>query len=407
MITETNKNSWCVNAFHGMSANNNGSSKMCCMITSDYNTMQDLQPIYFVDKISIEQNFNNPASIKIREDLNNGIRNSACKSCWEEENAGRKSKRLRDNEIYLKSLELGGKPFNGLAKFELNLGNNCNIKCRTCAPQISSTWMKEDYELNHSKLSYKEYAERMRVFHQSYDDESVFWEDLKNNLVNIRQFDFYGGEPFLSKKMWEILSICVEKDYAKDIELHYNTNGTTWPEDKISMFKHFKGVNLSFSIDGIEEQFEYMRFPAKWNEVLENMNKAKELSQTLKTLKISWCITLSTLNIYDLPKTINFYYDNFPSFGFYLNLVHGPRHYNISTLPTEIKDKIIQHINNVVPKTQHQAWMYLDGILNFIKNGYHEPASFISLKNVTKKHDQYRGQDFNKVFPEYAKIIGI
>ena len=79
MITETNKNSWCVNAFHGMSANNNGSSKMCCMITSDYNTMQDLQPIYFVDKISIEQNFNNPASIKIREDLNNGIRNSACK----------------------------------------------------------------------------------------------------------------------------------------------------------------------------------------------------------------------------------------------------------------------------------------------------------------------------------------
>jgi hypothetical protein len=32
MINETNKQSWCVNAEHAIGANNDGSTKMCCMI---------------------------------------------------------------------------------------------------------------------------------------------------------------------------------------------------------------------------------------------------------------------------------------------------------------------------------------------------------------------------------------
>jgi len=406
MINETNKHSWCVNAFHGMSANNSGSTKMCCMISSDYNDM-GFQKIFFIDKVSIEENFNNKQALKIRKDLENGIRNSACKHCWQEEDAGRNSKRMRDNHKYVRHLDLGGEPFQGLAKFELNLGNTCNIKCRTCGPSISSTWMKEDYDLNHSKISYKAYAENMKRFHQSYDEDSIFWTDLEKNLSNIRQFDFYGGEPFLSKKMWEILKICVDKGYSKNIEIHYNTNGTTWPEDKIWLFDHFKEINLSFSIDGIEDQFEYMRFPAKWSEVLKNMNKAKELKNRLSTINISWCITLSTLNIYDLPKILDFYYENFSSFGLYLNLVHGPRHYNISILPKDVKTKIIDHLKQSVPKEYNQAWMYLDGIIKFIENGQEEKENMSVLKKTTKIHDDYRQQVFSKTFPEYSNIIGI
>jgi MoaA/NifB/PqqE/SkfB family radical SAM enzyme len=267
--------------------------------------------------------------------------------------------------------------------------------------------MKEDYDLNHSKISYKAYAENMKRFHQSYDEDSIFWTDLEKNLVNVRQFDFYGGEPFLSKKMWEILKICVDKGYSRSIEIHYNTNGTTWPEDKIWLFEHFKEVNLSFSIDGIEEQFEYMRFPAKWDEVLKNMNKAKELKSRLSTIKISWCITISTLNVYDLPRVLDFYHENFSSFGLYLNLVHGPRHYNISILPKDVKTEIINHLKQSVPKDYSQAWMYLNGIIKFIENGQEEKEDIAVLKKITKIHDDYRQQVFSKIFPEYSNIIGI
>jgi sulfatase maturation enzyme AslB (radical SAM superfamily) len=267
--------------------------------------------------------------------------------------------------------------------------------------------MKEDYDLNHSSTSYTKYSENMRRFYQSYEEDSPFWNDLESNLSDIRQFDFYGGEPFLSKKMWHILSICVEKGYAKDIEIHFNTNGTIWPEDKIECFQYFKEVNLSFSIDGIEKQFEYMRFLADWSVVLSNMKTARDFSRKYGNMNISWCITLSTLNIFDLPETLDFYYENFNDFGLYLNLVHGPIHYNISTLPDQIKDKIVEHINKSVSKDYQQAWMYIDGILSFMKNGIYDKNAFKKLKELTLKHDHYRKQSYSEIFPQACKVLGL
>jgi hypothetical protein len=148
MINESNKHSWCVNAYHGMSANNNGTTKICCMI----NNKEEMA----LGTNTIKENFNKPKFIEVRSALENGERHKDCSWCWEEEDAGRKSKRLRDNEKYIGHLDQGGKPFDGLAKFELNLGNTCNIKCRTFSPWNSSQWIKEKYEITSSSLIKKE-----------------------------------------------------------------------------------------------------------------------------------------------------------------------------------------------------------------------------------------------------------
>lgn len=403
MINETNKDTWCVNAFHGMAANNDGSTKMCCMIKDSYSIMGNEE--ISLSKKLITENFNNPVAIKIRNNLDKGIKDSACDHCWVEESNGRKSKRMRDNERYLYEIEWTNlKPFHGLAKFELNLGNTCNIKCRTCHPVISSQWMKEDYDLNSSKYqTYQEYSIRMKKYHQSYDDDSGFWEDLKNNLPDIRQFDFYGGEPFLSKKMWEILKICVDKGYAKNIELHYNTNGTTWPKE-IEVWKDFKSINLSFSIDGIGSRFEFMRFPASWETVKDNMQRALEFKKEYNKLHLSWCITLSSLNIYYLPEILDEYQRSFTDFGVYLNLVHGPMHFNISTLPNGIKDEVVTQLEGI-DKKHHQAWAQLPGIISFIKNGTPKLDQWKKFQESVKIHDEYRNQNFYDTFPEYAEII--
>lgn len=406
MITDKNKHSWCVNAFHAMSANNDGSTKMCCMIKSEYNTMSFFPKKLFIGIKSIQENFNNSAAEKIRKNLLEGTRDSACTLCWQEEDAGRKSKRQRDNERYFHEIQWQDrKPYVGLAKFELNLGNNCNIKCRTCHPSISSTWMKEAYDLDHKdSLSYKEYADGMKKYHKQYDEDSPFWDDLAANLETIKQFDFYGGEPFLSKKMWEILRICVDKGYAKDIELHYNTNGTNWPKVIDDLWPHFKSINLSFSIDGVGETFEYMRFPAVWNEVKSNMEKAREYKKTYNNMHISWCITLSTINIFTLPETVDEYYKNYSDFGVYLNLVHGPIHFNISKLPDTLKDSVIEKLKSI-PEEYYSIHQQLPGIIGFIQNGKYDESVWNEFLETIKKHDTYRNQNFFETFNEYAAYI--
>lgn len=403
MINEKNKHSWCVNADHALSANNNGTTKICCMIKN--------KEVMAVGTNTIEENFNKLEFLQIREDLQNGIRHADCTWCWQEEDSGRKSKRLRDNEKYIGHIKEGGEPFTGLAKFELNLGNTCNLRCRTCAPHSSSQWVKEYfdiYETKRYKGDYKKYTTEMKKYHQSYDDESPFWQDLIDNMSTIKQLDFYGGEPFMSNKMWQTLQMAVDRGYAKDIELHYATNGTHWPKDKVEIFKHFKHLNLNFSIDGIGPQFEYLRDLALWKEAQENMEYAREFKKTHHNMQLSWCVTLSTMSIYNLPNLLDEFYNVYANdFGIYLNLVHGPIHFNISKLPPEVRDIIITRLEQT-PKNYEQVWWhYLPGIINFIKNGTYDETVWEAFKTAIKTHDDYRGQSFANTFPDYAKIIGL
>lgn len=404
MTNNKNLNTWCVNADHAMSGNNTGTTKICCMYRNER-----LRHSLGVESIAV--NFDQENFKKAREDLANGIRHSHCSWCFEEEDAGRKSKRLRDNEKYFDWLNKGNKPFEGLAKLELNLGNTCNLKCRTCAPHSSSTWMQEYYDIYENKRysTFKLYSEEMKKYHQYYDDDSPFWDDLEKNLSTIKQFDFYGGEPFMSKKMWRILEVAVEKEYAKDMEVHYATNGTQWPKDKIEIFKHFRHIHISFSIDGIGDSFEYMRYPAKWDEVKQNMLNAVEFNQKTNNLYLGWCITLSTINISILPEILREHKQNFSQFGPYLNLVHGPIWYNLNQTPEEVKPYIIEKLQSIDSSIADQ-WMldyHIPGIINYIKNGNPDPANWAKFLELTEVHDQYRKQSFKDVFFEYAKVLGL
>lgn len=407
MMNENNKDTWCVNAFHAMSGNNTGTTKICCMCRDiKYHITE-----HYLSKESIEKNFNQPHFLSVREALANGIRHENCELCWKEEDAGRKSKRLRENATYMRHLRNGGEPYEGLAKFELNLGNTCNLKCRTCDTHSSSQWIRDRFDTNpeisnHFK-TFKIYADDMKKYHMTYDDESPFWEDLENNLRTIRQFDFYGGEPFMSKKMWRILELCIEKGYAKNIDLHYATNGTQWPAEKIAMFEHFNKVHLTFSIDGVGKQFEYMRHPAKWDEVNENMQKAMALNYKPMAGTTSWGMTLSTLNIYNLPELVEEYHKNYShKFRHFLNLVHGPIHFNISKLPESAKTALLEKLNTI-PREYASTWEHLEGVIGFIKSGSFDPDAWNAFLREVRIHDEYRGEKFSEVFPEWAKILGL
>jgi len=403
MINENNKNSWCVNALHGMSGNNDGTTKLCCMYESPDAASSHNQQVLGFDHI--DEHFNKIEFVKVRQDLSNGIRHKNCNWCWQEEDAGRKSKRMRDNDKYQKYL-VKNEPYIGLAYVELNLGNNCNLACRTCGPQISSGWMKEDHETNNKHIAYKVYAANLKRYHQSYSEESSFWEELKHKLPNIKQFDFYGGEPFMSKKMWDLLKTAQEMGVSKDIELHYNTNGTHFPLSAMQAWKDFKSINISFSIDGIADQFEYMRYPAKWSEVESNMDKFLKLGKEFGNINFSWCITLSTSNIYYVPEILDYYYNKYAnqSVGMYLNLVHGPKHHNISILPLHIKKEIETKLLSV-PKDRVAAWQHIPGVIGFMNNGEHNKHEFKNFLKTTKDSDIYRSQSFSDTFAEYWRIF--
>lgn len=397
-MINNNLKTWCYNAFHSLSASNAGTVRPCCMYTGHL----DIPPL---GQSTIQENFTNRTLIKIRQELESGIRSTGCSKCWQEEDGGRKSKRIRDNKTYVKRLQSGKVSGKGLEYLELNLGNHCNIKCRTCAPYASSQWLKEDYEVNWmEKISFNEYSKQFQQYSSSFADESPFWTDLKNNLPTVKRLDFYGGEPFLSKKMWNVLEYATAKGFAGQIELHYATNGTIFKDNFKDIFRNFKAVNILFSIDGINNSFEYMRYMAKWSEVYENMNKMESLRLELPNINLSWCITLSTLNIFLLPEILTEHQKSFKNFGCYLNLVHTPKHFNISFIPDIYKPAIVsrlEHAQNLFPKFRED----IEGIKGFILTGKEDIAQWDKFLEIVRKHDIYRKQNYAEVFPFFAKLI--
>lgn len=399
-INKTNESTWCYNAFHSLTASNFGHIRPCCM----YKPLEtEKLKISQTDRL-IDQFYSN-SIITLRQELDAGIKSEGCTRCWEEEKAGRKSKRVRDNHIYLRSLQLGNPKVKGLAYLELNLGNQCNIRCRTCAPYASSQWVKEHYDLYIPKtVSFHSFSKNFKAA-EVYDEDSNFWQDLEENLPSLRRIDTYGGEPFLSKKMWQLLSHAKEQDLAKNLEIHFNTNGTIWRDDFEDQFKGFKDISVSFSIDGVGKEFEYMRYLAKWDEVYDNMKKMRDLKLKNNNLQLSWCVTLSTLNIFSLPEILLFYKTHFPDFGLFLNLVHFPDYFNISNIPEEYKDLVIERLNHaieILPMQKDQ----IQSIGQFIKNGQPSPKVWEQFLETVRKHDVYREQNWGDTFPFFPKIIG-
>ena len=105
-----------------------------------------------------------------------------------------------------------------------------------------------------------------------------FWQEIDYLVDQIRYLEFTGGEPFMIEEHFNLLQRIVDKGIASNIEIHYNTNGTHFPEHAEKIWSHFKTVEIAFSIDDVGPRFEYQRANALWYEVNVNIQKFKELT---------------------------------------------------------------------------------------------------------------------------------
>jgi len=394
----------CVNAEHCLHISTQGRAKPCCMYEDDITKPSG--EAYNVTHDSLDSIFNSEHLQQLRKNLRSGIKDPGCKKCWDEEAAGKRSKRIRDNDIQVFT---GSKT--GLKILDLNLGTLCNIKCRTCSPVCSTQWMKEWFALDeprqqNPKKTWQEYVESRKVL--AFQDDSSFWQSLHDVAPNIEHLDFYGGEPFLIKKQWEFIRFCADNDLASTKSVHFNTNCTIWPGQHIQYLKKFKSLNLGLSIDGVGDHDHYLRYPTDWSVVDANVDKWYEHCLENPTTSMTVCMTLSPMNIYYIDEIVDYVNSKNVKFNsnilnIFLNLVHIPSHFNISKMPLYLKEAVLTKLEPLMtdPVISHQ----LDGVIQFIKNGESDLNNWENFKRHIVEKDQYRGQDFKVTFPEVYAIM--
>jgi organic radical activating enzyme len=393
------KDTWCANAYMNLSIIPRGAIKPCCMSKKEFVTNNGNKTL---DQASIKDFWNSKDRLRFSRELEKGRKVPQCNACWQEEAAGKESKRLRDNKLYKdRNLSFRTLPL----VIDLSMGNLCNLKCRICSSTHSTQWLREDaqiYQPDNIKgwMTQPTYQVMKNSFHESNDN---VWEDIKDLLPNAEKLDFAGGEPFYIDAHWKIVDFLVENGYCKKQHIHYNTNGSIFPEAHIDKLNQFKTVDIQISSDGVGKQFEYMRHGSPFDVCEETINKfidAKNNSNT--NWMLGACLSLSAYNVYDFFTT----YEHYASKGLnmYVNTVHDRS--GIRILPDKIKELLIERLEKTESKYNPKDWQkQKEMICNLLRNTIHVKEDWDNFWKEIFLRDKVRNESFEDTFPEYYNLL--
>jgi sulfatase maturation enzyme AslB (radical SAM superfamily) len=145
---------------------------------------------------------------------------------------------------------------------------------------------------------------------------------------------FVGGEPLYEKKNFEVLQRLLDAG-NKTCFISFTTNGSVeLTEHQLQLLKEFVNVNFSISIDGIGPVFEYLRFPLKWDSILNTIAVCRSIG-----IEPSVSYTISNLNILYYKETIDWFVEQ--KLNYNHNLVTNPSYFSINALPAHIKNNIV------------------------------------------------------------------
>ena len=341
----------------------------CCLSTTPY-IASDNDTIDWYDKKLLGNRDNN----------NNNQWLPGCWQCETLEKTGAKSFRKSMIEKFG-----AHKNLTGPQRIDLLFDRSCNLACRTCGPHSSTLWEKH-MKINNLPVDYStptlDSADRIKKALQGL------------NLENIGMIQFCGGETLLGNNYWQTAEWLSQNvpDAKNKLEIGFQTNGTQPIDPKwFKVIEKFKLVKLMISIDGIGDKFEYLRWPANWNQTVDNIMILQETLPSNVMFFVQECT--SCLNLHHLGEVGNWIKENFAT-----NREGDPVDHN-----TQLANHDYLHPKNITQE-------YVDSLVGksistIIDQSWQEnPENIRKFIRETNKFDSIRGEDWKKVFPEVAEF---
>lgn len=238
------------------------------------------------------KDFSETASLKHNEEIRKKMLNnevpSECQECHLIEKEGCTSPRMQ----YLEKFNVSSLENTKIEYLDITIDNRCNLECIMCSPSYShrlNSFFNQDLK---TKITEK--------WELGFSNE-----EIGSLLPDLKMFTLTGGEPLLSKRAMDLLVFVARSGHAHHINLRLFSNLTVLPENLKDILSTFKAVEFIFSIDSIEDNYEFIRHPAKWSTVHSNIKNLQSLGLINTTFNIHAIIMATNWN--NLPALIRFY----------------------------------------------------------------------------------------------------
>lgn len=365
----------------------------------------------------------------VRKQMLNGEQPPSCLKCYKEESAGHNSKRMWETAYWSERFSIdqlvaeteadGSVPPN-LRYIDLRFGTKCQLACVMCSPHDSSGWIREHAKMlpqvqNAALRDTMQWNDKGSINGSSYNwhkNNPVFWEQFNEQIPNMEQLYFAGGESLIIEEHYTILEEAIRTGHAKNLELRYNSNGVEWRDDLFDLWKEFKLVRFHYSVDDIGARNEYVRYPSKWERTEEVFHILDR--ETSDNVEVTVACAVQALNIYYIPDflkwklTQGFHKINmwpFGAGGINYHFVYHPPHLNVKSLPAWFKDEVEAKYEEFIP------WWEENWQLG-IPSWYHNQVSYDDWRNASYGVDRLRGmvkfmksEDWSVRMPEFQEYV--
>lgn len=400
-----------------------GDVKPCC------NYLQNEQ-IGSMKENTLEEIWNNDATKQMRLDMLNGVEVSGCAICNLRQGIVHKTYRDDANENFFtedthdiinNTLNDGTLPEHKLLYMDARWNNLCNLKCRTCGPRFSTSWIDEHAKLYNLTKEDRLKTEDVFTFSGKYEDQ--LYEEMEKHLPYVKRIYFAGGEPLMQKDHYKVLEKLIHLGHTgtdgKPLTIHYNTNFSQLKLGKyqaIDLWKQFKDINIHASLDASHDKAEYWRKGTDWDIIVENRER---LIRECPNVSFKISFTLSWVNAYNM---CNFYKEwvikeYIKPNHFLINLLDVPKHYCLKSIPTWKKNKIRKEFMDLISWIDKRKGplqrIYPVHMINKITDAIAFMYSVDSgdeflhkedLLKIQSKLDLIRNENFWEMFPEHVDI---
>tara|TARA_B100000945_G_scaffold261512_1_gene219865 strand:- start:263 stop:1402 length:1140 start_codon:yes stop_codon:yes gene_type:complete len=326
----------------------------------------------------------------LRKNFLDNKQDPQCTKCWKEEKAGKKSLRIRlseakesKNSRKIFDKYISTKKYFAFPKIlTLIPGNECNLACPSCNSFFSSKWNSQIKQKNYN--GFQKTTDNWNLTDKQY-------QDIVDNSQNLQKIELFGGEPFLNKQnKKQLIEKLIQKGTSKNIKLYFNTNGTLFDEKYMEeLTTKFKFVEIRQSIDGIYDQFEYLRYGAKFDKVCENAEKFSALPNS----DFAVICTISNYNLLGIDAIDEFMQKR--NWIVYYNVANTPDYLLLHNLPEEVKNyiKLPERFSDIhqymtMEKCDLNTWKrFVDYTRLLDRNrGLSFKTTFKDLYSLVKKH---------------------
>jgi radical SAM protein with 4Fe4S-binding SPASM domain len=365
------------------------------------------EPFGNTKNTSLKDAFNNPQMKQIRLNMLNDTPSKICEFCYKHEQAGPYSFRNYSKEHFAKHFdeivpttkEDGTVDDFKMRYFDIRFSNICNFKCRTCGSEFSSQWgaeMRKHHDKNHPIIIHA-------------DEKGNLLQEVLDQVEHIDLAYFAGGEPLITDEHYVILEEMIRKGRT-DITLRYNTNASNIKYkdyDLLDLWKHFKKVELSCSLDHYGARAEWLRHGTDWEKVENNLQEFRKLDyvhfQINTVFSIFNYMTIGEFFDYLISKNLvreNDWYNS-------LYLAVHPSYYSAKSLPTEYKKEAEARANEFISRRQ-EKYPTVARLVRDAVNFANESNTWQENKDTFFKHtlsiDRIRQESFYQTFPELNKL---